>query len=457
MKKAVLILFLILSLSVVSAINLDIQKEPVKDTIIKEISEPAVFNFTIKNENGGDDFEIYSLVGVSFSPKGTFYIGPGKTENLEVKVYPRKNLRKDSGYVFFTYEIRGVNTGNQKDKISIKIVDLKDAFDIYTEKIHPDNEETTLYIQNKENYDFDSLTFKISSEIFDLDTGVSLGPYETRKFTIELDKEKLKTLTAGQYPINVQIIEPSETEFETTMEILEKKYISVREAKAGLLIREKHILKTNEGSLEVIGEVKDKKNIISRLFTTFNTPPDKIERKGLNIYYSWQKSLMPSESLDVIIKTNYTFPFLLLFGLVIIIWLIKATGRKELDIDKKISFVRTKTGMFALKVNVKVKANRYVEKVTVIDKLPPVVKLLERFSSYSPDKVDKQNRRLIWNFSNLAEGEERIMSYIVYSKIGILGKFGLPPAVCVFEIENQVYEVKSNKVYFVAEQAGKND
>ena len=62
MKKAVLIVFILLIINlliVVSAINLDIEKQPITETIIREIMEPAVFNFTIKNLGATDNFEIY--------------------------------------------------------------------------------------------------------------------------------------------------------------------------------------------------------------------------------------------------------------------------------------------------------------------------------------------------------------------------------------------------------------
>ena len=455
MKKAVLIVFILLIINlliVVSAINLDIEKQPITETIIREIMEPAVFNFTIKNLGATDNFEIYSLVGVDFSPKGTFNIGSGETKNLEVKVYPKKRIRKDSGFATFVYKIRGVNSGEiQDDKLTIRLVEIEDAIDIYTDKIHPDNTLTTLYIENKENYEFPSLTLKISSILFSLDTALNLEPLETKEFKVELDVEELKTLIAGQYPMNIEFIN-FEKKMETSFEILEKKYISVRQIKSGLFIREKHIVKTNEGSLPVEAEIKEKKNILSRLFTNFNIIPTQIERRGLSVYYTWKKQINPGEKLDLIIKTNYLFPFLLIFGIVLIIWLLKVYNRKHVELGKKVSFVKTKSGIFALKINLKIKANQYIEKVSVIDKLPVMVKLHERFSSLSPDKIDSLNRRLIWNFSNLAEGEERVMSYIIYSKIGILGKFELPSAVCIYEIEDKVHEQESNKSFFVAEQ-----
>ena len=49
-------------------------------------------------------------------------------------------------------------------------------------------------------------------------------------------------------------------------------------------------------------------------------------------------------------------------------------------------------------------------------------------------------------------GEERVYSYMVYSTVGVVGKFALPPALAVFEKLGKIHEVDSNSVYFLAEQ-----
>ncbi|MBT7238024.1 hypothetical protein HN865_04160 [Candidatus Woesearchaeota archaeon] len=54
-------------------------------------------------------------------------------------------------------------------------------------------------------------------------------------------------------------------------------------------------------------------------------------------------------------------------------------------------------------------------------------------------------------------GEERVFSYIVYSKIGVVGKFSLPEALAVFEKEGEIHEVESNKVFFLSEQTSKDE
>ncbi|MEK6913465.1 MAG: hypothetical protein AABW47_02225, partial [Nanoarchaeota archaeon] len=122
----------------------------------------------------------------------------------------------------------------------------------------------------------------------------------------------------------------------------------------------------------------------------------------------------------------------------------------------KVSFVRAKGGEFALKVSVIVSARKYVEKVHIIDRLPPLVKLHERFGGELPKKVDERNGRMEWDFAKLQAGEARIISYIIYSKVGVLGKFALPTTKAVYEKDGEVHESESNHAFFIADQIRKD-
>lgn len=78
-KETILIIFIVfLSLNLISAINLDVKVNPIQDTIVTELDEPAVFDLTIKNLGESSNFEIYSLIGVDLFPKDSFFIGAGK-------------------------------------------------------------------------------------------------------------------------------------------------------------------------------------------------------------------------------------------------------------------------------------------------------------------------------------------------------------------------------------------
>ena len=90
MKKGlILLMFVMLILPLAAAGNLEVEKVDKGSVIISELNNPAVFEFTITNKGPSDNFEIYSLLGISMSPKGTFEVPSGKSV-VEIKVYPNK-------------------------------------------------------------------------------------------------------------------------------------------------------------------------------------------------------------------------------------------------------------------------------------------------------------------------------------------------------------------------------
>ena len=135
----------------------------------------------------------------------------------------------------------------------------------------------------------------------------------------------------------------------------------------------------------------------------------------------------------------------------IVVLVRKYTGT-SLVLRKRVSFVRAKGGEFALKVSIAAQAKKHIDRVNLVDRLPPLVSLHEKFLGEQPTRADEKNRRVEWNFESMQPGEIRIVSYIIYSKVGVFGKFELPTATAIFEKEGNIHEVESNKAFFISEQ-----
>jgi hypothetical protein len=200
-------------------------------------------------------------------------------------------------------------------------------------------------------------------------------------------------------------------------------------------------------------QVNLERNIFSRLFTTFNIEPTFTERHGFTVEYMWKKErLNPADTYKIEAKTNYLLPFMIIFVTILVLLGFKRFSETKLEIKKSVSHVRTKNGEFALKVTLTLKSKKDVESVTVIDKVPAIVKIYKKFGAVKPDKIDSESRRIHWNIGDLNVGEERTFSYIIYSKVGVVGKFSLPEALAVFEKENKIHEISSNQVFFMSDQ-----
>lgn len=453
LKEVLLAILLILvSLNIVSAIDLEIEKKVISEVIIAELDEPATFWFTIKNLGQTDRFELYSLVDVEMEPKSAFRIESGQFKKIKVEVKAGNSVKRSPGYFNFVYKIKGSGTEKQEDTLRIKITNLEEAIEIEAESINPESEKATINIKNKEDFNFGDIEAEFSSVFFDFKETFSLNALEEKSFSVDLGKDKLKTLMAGPYILDTKIkIGEVEKTMGSTIDFLEKEGISTKGSKKGFLIVKEEIEKINEGNLPTLTEVTVERSMISSLFTTLTPSPIKTERKNMNVLYTWQQELRPGESLNIVVRTNWLIPLIILVAIIVLIILYRLYLTSDIILKKKIGLVKTKGGEFALKVSINVKAKKYVEKIHVIDKLPALVKLYKRYGTITPDRIDEKKRKVEWNIESLDKGESKIISYIIYSKIGVIGKFELPAAKAVYDKEGKIKETESNRVFFVSE------
>lgn len=454
MKKKVLLTLLILAIiPVISAINLDISSEPVQDTIILDLDEQAIFDLTIRNLGENDTFEIYSLIGIDITPKETIRINSGETKKVIIKLTPQNHLKtKRDAPLTFEYKIKNSKNEIQKQTLTIKIIDLESAFLINPKPISPNSESITISIKNNINYNFTKLDIKLISAFFEEEKALSLEPKQEKEIITLLDKEKVKTLNAGNFLMNSEItVNKVKANIESQIKFLEQEGIETIENKEKGLIQRKEFVKRNTGNIRKAVEIQTERGFISSLFTSTNPPPTKTEFKGYIKVYTWERELIPNEELKIVIKTNWLVPIVILILIIIIIILTKKAIYTHLILRKKVSFVKTKGGQFALKVTLRVQAKSFIERIKVIDKLPHLVKLYEKFGAIPPDRIDLNNRRLDWNIESLNKDEVRIFTYIIYSKIGVVGRFELPEAKAFYEKEGNVKETISNRSFYINE------
>lgn len=450
MKKIIIAFFVFFLISSAHAIDLDVEKTEINPTVIAELNEPATFTFEIRNNGPADYFEIYTLLGVSMTPKGTFYLNSGERQLIEVGVYPSKNIRETyKGPFAFEYQIKGTDEGIFKDKLRIKIVELEDVFEIHEVKL-TDREQASIIIENKEDISLENVEISLSSNFFETTQVLSFMPYEEKTINIELS-DNIQGLVAGQYVLEAEIkYKEIKSTTESLIDYLENGGISVDRESSGFIIKTTTVTKSNEGNIPLEAEIIEKSNVLSRLFITYSEKPTSSVRSGPVIEYTWESELKPGESLSIEYTTNYTIPFILLILIIAITLGVKIYTQTNLVIRKRVSFVRTKGGELALKVTLRVRAKKHLDNVEIIDRLPMMTKIYEKFG-IRPDKIEEKTRRMFWNLKTLNAGEERVFTYIIYSKINIVGKFELPSALAIYEMNGKTFRANSNKTYFVSE------
>ncbi len=451
MTKRVLILALIVAMLLPGVLaSLSVEKVDKGSVIISELNNPAVFNLTINNPDGPQQAEIYSFTGISFSPRGFFDIQTGPN-NLEMRVYPSQSILSQRGLYNLQYQIKGTTSGITADSLQINIVGLKDALIMKSSDLNLGDDKLILQVTNTQNTNLENLNLDFSSLFFNESKTLSLTPYQSANVSIDINKDNIKSLSAGRYTFTVGVgLQSARVSVDGSLNYLPKEASTLYQSGRGFVLRQTNYTRTNTGNVPMTAQIQLTEDILSRLFTLNSADATQVNRHALYATYIWEKSLQPGESFSVISTTNYTLPLIFVLLIVVIALLVKLYTRTNLVADKRVSYVKTRGGEFALKVTIHVKAKKYVENIQLIDRLPGVAQLYEKFG-IMPDKFDKATKRLFWNIERLNAGEERVYSYIIYSKVRIVGRFELPPATLIYLRDGKTEQTLSNKAFFVTE------
>ena len=228
MKKiffGVMITFLLV-LSLVSAVNLNIENQADDVAMIYKLGQPAIFDLKITNNGQGDNFMFYNFWGSDMFPKGTVQIGGMETKLVQVGVYPREDL-KEEGWVQFNIFINGQNKDEMSYPLMVKIVRLQDALEVGAEEFKPDSNNITVYVQNLLNFNLESADMKFRSPFFSFEKIISLKPHEKKSIEITLNKEDFRDLMAGYYTLYADITADNQkASVQGTMKFSEKDIVT---------------------------------------------------------------------------------------------------------------------------------------------------------------------------------------------------------------------------------------
>ncbi len=462
MEKRLLFLFLtsffiaILLPSSVSAAIL-IEKQVINDIVAREISAPAKFSLKLTNTgNITDNVELYTYVDAIISPRGAMRINASETKELVMEVYPGQRLREEkNGTYTFVYHIKS-DQGAFEDRIIIKVFSVKSMLFISTPSfITASDSQLNISLENRDMLEIGKVLAKIETPFLKAERVVFINKASTKDVVFDIDKKKLEGMLAGTYALNVNIVVgDTALKFDRQISLRENKNIETIDREFGNAIFPiLRITKINVGNVEEEVEVIIRKNAFAKAFTTFTPKPDIVDADGLVYTYRWFKTLKPSKSFYVEAQTNYLLPLGILFAVFIIVLLISVYAAVPVVVRKKVVRVKTPGGEFALKAIILVKARRAIDDVTIRDRLPHLAELHERYGSIKPERVDRVKRMLEWKIPNMNAGEEHIFSYVMYTRVAVVGRFEIPRAFVIFkDSKGKVKHAISNNVYFLVEE-----
>lgn len=441
----------VLLASFASAADLTVNVLERDNILITEFDKSnATFKLQITNNGDTDDFQIYSLVSVSMYPKEKFRINSGETIILDVTAVPFSEVLRDKrGIYAFEYQIKGDDTGFFKEALAIRLFDVKDAVLVTIDDIPLNSTEVEMIVKNREDVLIPGLKIVAKSNFFEFSETFDLGREQTKTFSIPIILED--KISAGDYEAEISYeLNDVKSSKMIPISYLESSGVSVHESTNGFIIKKTNITKSNEGNVPTTVVIDVRKNIFTRLFTVYSDRPATSERNGIFVDYSWEEEIGVGESYALTVTTNYTFPFIIILLVIIVGFFAKFVVTKKLSVHKSVALVRTKGGELALKVNLRVKSRSDVKNVVISDRIPGHSKLFNKFG-IPPHRIDEQHRKIEWDISQMNAGEERVFSYVIYSKINIVGSFELGAASASFEHDGKREHVLSNSTRFAAE------
>ena len=429
-----------------SALDVEFESE----SFINNFDVPLNFTVNFDKVDAGR-YNVYTYADLYITPADVFYLEDDNS-SLEFSIMPFDRLEMVGAYVF-TYVINHRGVEKIEKRQIVNFYDLEDVINVDTNNIKFDEGVVQIFVENNIDVDLKNITVKFSSVLFNIEETFDLDGEEVVVIDVDVDEDLLKKTKAGTYVLNAEFEGDNGSEDILGKLYLEaKKGIETIEESKGFFMRRDIINKINSGNTVEIVEIEVSKDLFSRLFTSFSEEPLSINREGRKVYYNWEKKMVPDSSFELVTRTNYFYPIFIIVLVYFIIWAVKKISETKVSVKKTAVPIKTKNGEFALRVTLNVKARWDVEDLKVIDRVPNTVKLYRKSFSVQPKSIDVNTRSMKWEIEELEAGEERIFSYIVYSRVGYVGKFSLPKAVVKYKIDEVSRQDYSNGVFFLAEQ-----
>lgn len=454
-KELILIIVLMLLMPFVSA-EIEISKTAVVDTVAKEVTTPAVYNYTLYNNNNEkDNVTIYTLLDMALSAKDAISVLPEERKNFIFEIYPGDQLRRKEGFYLFTYYIKSQNSPEVKDTFFAKVVSLYEALELTMPiKIYLNDTTAVFKIKNKANLYMPGARFSISSAVLNYAQTVNINPNSDTEIDVPLG-DIMRKYEAGQYAAEISLSMDGKEAWKITDSITLDSILQItsKETEKGwFLYPVRHIVKRNDGNTVVTASARVEKDPLSKIFTKSSVAPTSIKLIKGKFVYEFQKDLKPNDSFVVDVKTNYLLPLIVLLLIGAVAAFLWMSTTKPVVLTKRVTKVKTKGGEFAFKINLFLKSFIDSKNIKIIDLAPGALpNIYNQFGAILP--VDIKGRRIEWRIDRLHKGEERVFSYVVYSKFPLFGEINVPKASALYQdMLDRNKATHSNSILFLAEE-----
>ncbi|MFH1209810.1 MAG: hypothetical protein V1663_03405 [archaeon] len=455
MKKLLIFLVLLISVSSAYAAFYDVSYEDVNSVILP--GQKAIFNVNIRNLQAISDTATFVLSDLDWEwEKKNFNLPIGGQTSFQLELTPPENTV--SGRHALTLKVYSLNNPENYvyDNLLVDVLPYENVIGVegietsLPEGLDPrKTNKIKLLLKNKYNIDINDVYIELRSELFNKEFTVDFEGAELKEieFDVDIDPDTIE----GEYDINVVAKLGLNKLLDDKTKLNVVYYSDVKsdvQESTGFLVKDVYVHKRNDGNSVIEQEYSLRLGSFEKIFTYADIEPTYKEKRGDGYYYIWNFELQPGQEYNVHVRTNYRDPLLVLIILGLIFYILYYNLTKKVTLKKKILTLKSNEGISEMKVLLILKnpGKKTIKTIRLVDQLHNIVKVPDTFGSLKPSSIKKYDDRvvLVWDIDNIIGGEERVISYKVKAEVNIIGRLTIPRALCRYRKGNRTVIVRSN-------------
>ena len=452
--KQILLFLLVISLfSSIALAEIGVSVEAVNDVI--KLGETAEFNVNIVNFGySAEELDIIFLDDPRWSVETdplTHLSGIDVPANSEVTSVIKISPVSDAPRAQYTYTVmlKSKNTGEETlFNMSFLFTSEGSTYGGYLPSLNMDIDipeeidprsmvELKVNLINRNMLNNTDLEIDIMSDLFEANRVTTLAPLERKTEVFEIVYNSDQEPVTDMLIITVRAMSKTYSPLRKEIEIggFVDVVVSLPEIRKSLFKIEEILVYTNNGNIEAEEEVLFETTLLKQLLSSTNLDPEVVEINGKR-YFKWSLVIPADESVEIEIVRNYR-PIIIAL-LLITLGIVGYYVFRSPVVVKKEAMILKKRSKVKVLIHVKNRTSKLVENVRIIDKLPQLTELQKEFEvgTLKPEKVIRHAREgtvIRWQLAHLEPHEERIITYLLNSKMEVIGSYKLPSTIVKFK------------------------
>ncbi len=295
----------------------------------------------------------------------------------------------------------------------------------------------------------------VSSELFEERKQIIMLPWQERKeeFSFPIPE----SARPGSYTLNARVYFERQLVQKTEIPFTVSTLTDVggdENVETAFLWKRITITRESEGNSPTETSYKTRLSKMEQLFAEYSEEPAEINGEELK----WAVSLNPGMAYRLSITVNYRPVFWAVLAVIAFTVFALVVFKRGVAVKKEImKHYTTHDGMTEIKVRLHVnnRGAKPLHDAVLTEILPHHMHPKMEFGTLKPESVEKGERgiRLRWHLEHVGKHEERIITYTLLTKIGVIGTMELHPALLRYKTSGgKIISAKSNSISFSSGQ-----